>query len=203
MDMTPIEALTPGVVVGLVGVPEPIALHAIRQACSEFCSDTGAVVFSETVSVPAGATEFTLTLPAGLRVARIVEVRADGALLPLVTALGVGTAKSTDVTGYTATSRGVVTLYGFPDGGGVRVLAALTPTNDATSVPTELVERYIDALELGARARLRGQSGTAWYDPKDFAMLADRFRLAKARARVEVSRHFATGVSRVAPHGFV
>ena len=200
MSTTPVTALLPNVLVGVAGVPEPVAAHAIWQACESFCDKSLSVVQDQTVQLLSG--EGLLQPDPHVRLARVLQVVVGGSLVPPFKGVSVLPVQQDGGRGYVATHDGAIRVFGV-SGSTAEVRYAVAPARGVTDVPSVLLSRYSEAITAGAKGVLLGMSGTVWYDPAAAAQYAAQFQAAVAQARVDGATGVSLGSARVAPVAFV
>jgi hypothetical protein len=200
MSTTPIAELLPDVLLGVSGVAEPVALHALWQACEAFCDRSMGVVQDQVVALEAG--EGVIYPDHQTRLSRVLQVVVEGVIVPPFKGGSLVPTQREGGWGFTVSHEGVLRVLGVT-GDVADVRYAVVPLRGATEVPSVLVSRYSSAIVDGAKALLRGMAGTVWFDPASAAHHAGLFRGAIAVARVDGATGVAVGSSRVAPVNFV
>ena len=80
--------------------------------------------------------------------------------------------------------------------------AQYAPTRTATTLPDFLLERYLDALVSGTKARLMTQVNVPWSNPANGMYQAGLYEQAVTNARIDQLHERTPGVLRVAPRKF-
>lgn len=179
------------------GCPEPLAQQALVDAAIEFCETTQLIQETLTpIDVTAGVGSYDLTPESRSEISRVVRVTYDGYRLgALATLDGVYQLEYTAKPVYFYTDvvdeQMVLQLYPAPDEtktDALSVRAAVRPRRDATSLPTLLYERWVDAMVDGALARLYGTADQLFTDEAKAVVCAQKFRHKMTVARIEAAR---------------
>jgi hypothetical protein len=187
MALVPLASLLPGSVLPYVpGCPEQLAAKELAQAARQFCLDSWAwreTISGEGLALAAGATLFTIPIPAGYEAAveavpslwrgadprpldkRLYSLRPDGALVFERPGEAGGEALKLEVVWNPGLS---VDAAGMP-------LARL---------PDWLLSAWGAAISSGALARLQAMTKKPWGDPDQFRQNLDFYRDAVGRAKL-------------------
>lgn len=170
----------------VVGVPQPVALNAIRSAAIEFCERSG--VWTEThapINSVANQAKYVFVPAAGTEVCGIFQAWYSGLKIvhktPAQLESLVATPGSTFVTGtpwtaqkgipryYTMDRPDEFILSPYPE---QAVLAAITlkvilrPTRASTSMAKWVLDKYFETIAHGAKLRLFSMVQKPWSSPE-------------------------------------
>lgn len=162
---------------GMGKAPDFVYTRAAKAVLRDFCSRTQA--WRETldpITVFSGMSEADMDLPTGADLVAVVSVDSGNRTL-----LVPGRDYLTQSSATTLTFAEPVT-----EDKTLTVLAALMPSRNATSLPDQLYDMYLDAISDGIIANLRSQSGQEWYDPTIAMFHQGQYSSAVARAKIGV-----------------
>lgn len=198
------NAFLPEVLPYVPDCPAIIAINAIRSAAIEFCERS--LAWQEDLEAEdslADTGEYVLTVPEETSLAMIMAAWYDRRLMiPKSTEELARLYRTTDwrtIVGmpfyYMRSSSSTMRMIPAPSSsetGVIGVRAALAPTRDASGIDTEIYEDYLEAIAMGARARLHAMPGQPFYDMA-LAMVCRRAFMAgigeaKIRANKGLSR---------------
>lgn len=191
--------------------PSMTADLAINRVAHELCRDARAWEDDlDAVVLTAGMDRYDLSLPSGAVLVCVQRLAiADRALTPVGSVHGLaGAANGTPYVFAHTTDYGQpqVVLYPTPDASVAGQMAVptctLAPTFTATTLPDVLLLRYADAIAEGAKAHLKGMSGTPWFDPGGAQVAFQFFMQRKAEARIQKEAGFVSGSMRTTPRAF-
>ena len=194
------------------GVPYPVVINAIRNACFDFCRRS--LVWNEFQSQKAytqGTAEYVLTPATGAQIVQVLSlIIDDGRLIPpgstdeTVQARPQWRTQEGLVEWFIQPSPGVVHFVAVPNGSGTFVpQVAYAPARDASSVDASLYDLYLEDIKYGALWKLKSIVGEPWADPAGAAYYADLFNRGIGRAVSERTRNNSRASLRVAPTPFV
>lgn len=203
MATRPYTAFLPEVVPSAPGVPEIVAINAIRNAAIEFCS-TSLVWFEVQEPVEVSASDFPLDLsaPSGAVVDTILSAKANG--MPLTPK----TLESLDGALDWENATGQPSAYYQPTPEQLRVVplptdtftltlrVAYTPTRASTSVEGFLYERYLEAIAGGALWRLMSTPSQPYTNATQAAFYKAVFDAGVRKATLDAQKAFTTASSR-------
>lgn len=208
--MKPISTFFPRMLPYLPGCSEPLAQQALLDAAIVFCEDTQALRAElDDFETAPGQAAYELNVPSAQQVARILEVRVEGRVIPAVAAEDVNLlnhATGHPMAYYTDRTDSQFTLRLFPtpdDAYTVSVRAAVRPTRDADVLEDDLFDLWSDAVLFGAVARVMAVPGQPFSDPAgsmNYSIMAAR---AASKARVEGNFGRVRSTSRVRGRPFV
>lgn len=207
---TSYEAFLPDVVQFVRDVPEIVAIHAIRNACIEFCEETRYLqIDNDPVAIVANEADYGLDTDTGYRIIDIVEAWAgDQFLIPksleelsrIYRTTDWRTNKGNPYYFY-RTRMGSVTLVPIPTISSatskayLKCRVAVAPSRNSTSVDDDIYERFVETISHGARARLYGTANQPYHDPKAELIYRKKFNddIADVRTRVNKGLTRASG----------
>lgn len=189
----------------VIGCPEPTAELAVMQAAHELCNESGIwdVVMDPQV-VRAGQASYELESPTGAWVSKVTQVWLDGRELDPVGRQSINPSQESGSPTRYATGLGEIFLSPAPRDSGASLVihAELAPLVTAQVLPDFLVQRHLEAITSGAKARLMLQAGAPWANPQLGALHGQRAATLINDARLE-ALHERNHVSlRVPPKRF-
>lgn len=179
------------------GVPQPLAVHCLREAAREFCRETHIWTRDDAGNdVQAGEAEYRWA-PAGDYVVCGVDLaKLSGSDIWPVSEIDLDecmpdwrTAEAENPRWFLRPEDGTIRLVPLPTKdhpGGLFVKLALKPSRTAAQCPDFLLEEWGEEIAAGARQRLRLLPGKAWTDPAMAAVDRADFRAGMARAKARV-----------------
>ncbi len=206
------EDFLPEVGLEAAGVPDIVAVNAIRNACFDFCRDSlwlcavgSPVTYSENVQT------YTLTPPADTLVVGVLNLNVDGKKLAPPWTLEEVSSVRPDwqsakgvVEGFVQPSNGVVSLIAVPNAAGFFTpTIAYAPTRTATTVDERVFDYHLESIKYGALWKLKSMVGHPWSDPAGAALYEQRFLMMVGQATIERYRSNSGAAMRVAPRPFV
>lgn len=215
--MIALTAFLPEVTADLPGVPQPLAINAIRHACRELCRYSlywrvtlDDIPVHKAIPGYALAAGYTVESPAGTEVVDILAMTHQG--LPIgplsEDQLDEGGCDWRAQTGQRARGfvmQGPASFILVPaplksDARGLRnIRVALQPTIDATECADVLGE-FIEGIGFGAKQRLAAIPGKPWSVPGEVAYYRGEFEAAKSRARNRAIRSYSRATRRMRVH---
>lgn len=202
----------PGVMPMVAGCPNGIAIHAVRNACRDFCEFTRYWQDSlASIDAVANQQIYTLIAPSGTNISAVTGVVFDGN--DLREAGGAASAvqkdsKSRDATHYfIEIIGGSVMLRPYPTvdrdlAGAFVVSVALKPAMTATGVGDRVYVDYQETIVAGALERLLKMRGHPWFNAALSVDMGHDFRRGRDEAMVFVSKGFSNQSLRVKPRPF-
>lgn len=188
------SALLPDVLPMCEGVPQVMALHAIRNAAIELCEESlihRAVIDMAGADLTSGS--LTVIPGAGMRVVRIMGAMFNGrALIPTNTdeldrALYPSDWRTMqgETTHYVCYAPDVIGVFRLPETtADMRIDAVVAPSMDSVEYDEAIISRFRQGIADGAIARLMLIPGKPWSNPQQSRLHAQLFSAAKADARV-------------------
>lgn len=196
-------------------VSEPQALHAIRNACIEFCERTSMWRESAQALVQTGQNTYFVPVNLDTASATILSVYYDNNLLVATSEESLNNNASRDwrldvgtPTMFTsAPDTASFTLSRVPpdeDNGKVmRIRYALRPTRDSEEVGLDYIySRWAEVIGYGALQRLYMTMGQPYYNPQVAVSYGNLFAAGVAKARAEVNNGNGQGQLMVKPRPF-
>jgi len=197
--------LEPLVIPECHGVPYPIAQSAIRDAVREFLLETGIWIDAlQAINTEADVTEYALTKPADCEIVRLKSVSVGGRRCEATSEDALDDEHGDQweqLTGppikyYTRDGGDHLSLFRIPVSvQEVKVRAALTISESATTYPDFLNTKHKQALAAGAKSKLQFMTGTPWENPSAALNNAAFFQKAKDSAATDVF-HGMNGTAR-------
>lgn len=208
--MTPTDLL-PYILPEVPGAPDALVKQAIMRTANDFCIETG--VWSEIqdpIPVTDNVNEYDVYAPRGAKVATIKSIWMVNRELVPVTMERLQElipnwqeAKGSEPAYYnSATDYRTVRIYPIPlgsNGAKITIRAVYTPDQFGTTLPDFLVDKWLDELLAGAKARLMIMPGKAWTNPELAVMNQAMFTEGMVRAKVFIAHDKVAGSVRVRP----
>ena len=212
MASVSLDKFSPFVVAEAPGVPEPVALDAVRNACFDFCRRS--LWWTERMDTEAyasGESTYQVLAPPGAVVVAVLSVNIDG---ERIVAPSVMEDVDRSAPGAWATAGPVATFVQLapdvlqflptPNKSGVYTcIAAFAPSRSATSVPDSLFSHYFETIVHGAISKLKRMPGQAWSDPSGALFYDQLFWKGVNSALLERNRGPARAEMRVGSMPFV
>lgn len=179
-------------------VPSIVALQAIKNACIEFCTETRYLqVDLDPMTAIAGEPKYDLEADGDYVVVDVMQAWFGSTLLiPKSTEQLTQIYRNTDwrtVTGNPyyffrdkATELTIVPKPQLTEANKLNIRVAIAPTRGSTTVDSEIYERFLEQVAMGARARLYNMPGQPFEHPKLAIEYAKRFNDAMAEVRTRV-----------------
>lgn len=194
------------------GVPEPVAINAIRNACFDFCA-TSLIwnEFQDPEAYSAGEAEYQVIAPAGAQVIRVLNILLDDGrtIAPIeedaVTGIRPQWRTATGVIeGYVCSSPDVFRFVAVPDSAGTYTASvAYAPLRSASSIDASIYNYYLETIKYGALGRLMAMATTTWYEPNLAVQFKRLFDIGTGKATTDRNRSNSRASMRVAPRPFV
>lgn len=174
--MTP-DQLLPYLLPEVPGVPDTLAKQAIMRTANDFCWETG--VWNEIqdpIAVVDDVNEYELDAPKGAQIVTIKSIWMVNRELVPVTMERLQElipnwqeSKGSDPAYYnSATDYSTARIYPIPSGANgakMTIRAIYAPDQFGNTLPDFLVDKFLDEILCGAKARLMQMPGKAWSDP--------------------------------------
>lgn len=208
--MTPAQLL-PYLLPETPGVPDALATQAIMRAANDFCVETG--VWSEIqdpVALEDDVNEYDVDVPAGAQIVTIKSIWMINRELVPVTMERLQElipnwqeAKGSDPAYYNCPQDwSTVRIYPIPYGANgktITIRALYAPSQFGANLPQFLVDRFLDEILAGAKARLMQMPGKAWTNA-DLAQYNQAFFTeGVTKAKVNIAHDKVAGSVRVRP----
>ena len=184
-------AFLPEVLPYAVGVPEPTALNAIRNATTEFLRGSHFLQLEiDPISVVANINEYDLDVDTGYEVVSIRALYFNNKRLQPLSELDLRrrytdwrTTKGTPKGFFMRTDR-TIALFPYPDAPGKLTGTVAVCTNiRSTGVDSVVVDQHLEDIAAGALARLLMIPGEPYFQPEMAMLQRKRFDSAIARVR--------------------
>lgn len=214
MSTVPYSDFLPDVLPYVVGVPEPVAVEAVRNACIEFCQRSNYYRYEvDEITPTVGEGRYDLSLPTDTQINQVLEVWYDGQRLLAQSDKQLSSMYSTDwreVEGtpgfYTMLDQHELVLVPKPDTqivDALKVIVALKPSRDSIRVFDDLWEHHYETIACGAKARLTAMPGLPAYDMRVSAEHYRTFRNRISDAIRDVNKGHTTGTLAVRPRAVI
>ncbi len=192
-----IEEFLPEVYLDAPGVPEAVALNALRNALRDFCRESGIWQADlDPITLKADEPVYDLDAPFGAEVVRVASATYRGLPVAMLTEADMdhhvtGWREQTG-SGLQAVLVSTKTMRAFPvpeadDANTVTLRAVLQPKRDAERCDDAL-GRWNEAIAAGALAKLKAIPNQPWSDREAVAFYQKTFRSGQLRARGAVIR---------------
>jgi hypothetical protein len=208
------QDLLPFLLPDLPGAPDALVKQHLVQATIEFCTETLAwEQIGDSLKVLEGRNELEVETPTDSRIVTVKDIWEGSRRLRPVTMSQLfealpnwQTAEGSEPTYYNA-STDWQTIRIFPkplnsQGKTLRMRAAFAPKLTATTLPDEIVTKYIDGLTGGAKARLMAIPGKAWTNLQMAAFYRGVFENFVMKAKIDILHDRVQGSLSVRPHPF-
>jgi hypothetical protein len=201
------DTFYPDVLPYVPGVPEFVALNAVRNACIEFCEKTNYWqvdydnIQNQGLDSVASQSIYPITLPTDQELSLLMQVWYNGVLL---------TPKDPDTLTrlfrwcdwrqfqgqpefYLRTQEPNLQLIptptiSMPGEGWITFRASIKPTRASTTINSEIQEHFTEAIGLGARARLHMTLNQPYSDAKTATDCARLFKQKIGQTRIRVNQ---------------
>ena len=206
------DQFLPEIQTEVTGVPYPVVINAIRNACFDFCRYS--LVwneFQDPEQYSQGTAEYQVSPPTGAQVVQVLSITLDDGRT-----LAPGSIDETvKVRPQWRLAEGVVEWFvqSAPDtfrfvavpntSGSYTVQAAYAPLRTATSVDASVYNLYLESIKYGTLWKLKAIANQAWSDAEGSAYNQKLFQQAIGRAISERTRSNSRAALRVAPVPFV
>ncbi len=197
------------------GCPGPVIELEILQAAIDFCRSTHAwSEIQSPVTIVNNVQEYDVDMPADGTVVTVRNVWAFSRELPSKTMADIQRlipnwvdAKSNQPAYFNmaSTEPAYIRLFPIPyEATGTLVMRVVyAPKITSTTLDDALVERYLDTLMAGAKARLMLQPGRSWTNPALGGVNDLKFRNGKVEAKLNVMSENTPGTVIVQPQRFM
>lgn len=184
------------------GCSDPMATQALRDSAIAFCEDTMVLRTKlPAFATVSGTSTYTPSVSTGEQIARVLGVAVDGVQVYAVAEADAAfPLNQPGKPRYVSTVRTAVgfdlVLQPAPDAAyAVEVEAAMRPTRTATSLPDDLLDRWVEAVVHGAVYRLASVRGQPFSDQvlagdamAKYLRMAQKARIDSQFGRVVSSR---------------
>lgn len=209
--MSTFDAFFPYVLPYAAGCPDATVEHHARLAAIEFCRHTN--VWQADLDGLAGdgtATLFTLPLPAGAEMAKLLGVSISaagyGPVDATLRAAGAGAQMvrddTTETIAYTDDLRTLTVWPAQAAGKTITARVSLKPSIDAESIPDALFSHYAQDIAAGAIASILMIPKQEWTDTTAAGIKQAEFNAKKASTARKVERGFSNSARRCTTRWF-
>ncbi len=208
--LTTYQSLVDGGHLDIPGVPEPVAVNAIRKAAIEFC-DRGLVwvVSHDPVILSAGESTYPFEPDSGTVVARVEQAWVDGVDITPKTRLDLQNAYTNwpTITGapkhYLQENTEEIILFPKPASAQTLTMkVALKPSRKSTGVEGWLIEKYLEEIMHGAAWKLLEIPGKPWTDGAAAMYHKGAFDAAITNAQLAAAKGMGKAPLRAKPEYF-
>jgi hypothetical protein len=212
MPSVAFDQFLPEILPDVPGVPHPMAINAIRNACYDFCWKS--LLWNVAMDAEpylAGTAEYSLAPPSNAQVVAVLSLALDDTtvLYPvpyddLSRANPDWQVRTGSPSMYTQPDTATIRLFPTPETDGTfRVVAAFAPTRRATATEAFLFDQHLDTIRYGTLAKLKSSFNQPWSDPAGAAHMEQRFMHGVLAATVQRNKGNARADLRVASRPFV
>ena len=206
------DVFLPDVLLEAAGVPSPVAINAIRNACFDFCRDS---LWLTTLSDPAtyspDVQDYDLEPPSGTKVVGVLSVTLDSnqtifpwSMEETVAARPNWQTATGLIEGFVQKTPGSISMVQIPSKTGTFVASlAVAPTRSATSIDDRIYDYHLESIKYGALWKLKSMINQAWSDPAGASLYEQRFLMMVNQATTERLRSNSRASMRVAPRAFI
>lgn len=194
------------------GVPNPVAINAVRNACFDFCRES--LWWNEVqdpYSYSQGVSQYQIDAPNGAQIAGVLNLNLDEkrVIYPTPTeqvseALPGWASTQGNIIGFAQPALNTVQLFPVPQENGYFIpMVAYAPSRSATSIDDRIYNLHLETIKYGALWKLKMMAGQPWADPAGAAYYEGHFWMGVNAATVERNRGNTRATMRVAPRPFV
>lgn len=206
------DVFLPEVMLEVDGVPSPVAINAIRNACFDFCRDS--LYWNEVQDAEpyvANTASYELSAPSGAQIIAVRDCVLDNKktvypwpLDEVKAAMPSWQARTGQIEGFVTLEPNTITFIAVPDSAGTfAATVVLAPTRTATTTDAKLYNMHLETIKYGALWKLKSQVGKPWTDPAGAKENESLFLMGVNAATVDRQRTNSSAVSRAAPRAFV
>ena len=210
MSSVSYEAFFPEVLPYVHDVPEFVAVNAIRNACIEFCEKSDYIVQTlDPITILPNVSTYELDLPTDMILTRIIAGWVGNLPLTFKSEEDLQRIYPLDWRAMggrpqyiTQQVPGEVIIAPYSDyrmSNGMKLIVALKPTRQSTTVDELIYQRWAEHIGFGARARLYDTPNQPYYDPNQAVKFRAWFESAIGEAKMERNRGMTRSVTRVRP----
>lgn len=182
-DTIKFSTLFPLIRIEVPECPDILIEDAVRRAAIEFCERT--TFWRETIDdiyTTGTLSEYDIDTPYDTSLVEIIWATYDGKSLASKTESQILEYTSGQTAYYSLLNPRVLKLAPQPQGGVVRIRAALKPKTTANKIRDYVYEEWSEAFYHGALERLLMMSGKPWGNPQDALYHSGQFQEAVADA---------------------
>jgi hypothetical protein len=197
----------------LPGAPDSLIVNALNDASVRLCRESACWNTWVDVTLESGVSEYSLTPPeTNSRAFTIRKALFNGrefrptpedqlAMINPAMFNQQGTPTTYWMSGINKVS--VLPLPSDSDAGRViKMRVSWTPTSAAKAFDSELMERYMDAILFGAKAKLMRQPGQTWSNEKLSAYYEMQTTIEVGKARIDQMQDMTVGSLKTSPRVF-
>ena len=194
------------------GVPYPVAINAVRNACFDFCRKT--LIwneFQDPENYTLGTAEYQVTPASGAQVVQVMSITLDDGRTLDPASID----ETVKVRPTWRTTVGIIEWFvqSAPDtfrfvsvpnsSGTYTAQVAYAPLRSATSIDASIYNLYLEGIKHGALWKLKSMNNQPWTDPQGAAFSGGMFLQAISAAIAERTRSNSRATLRVTPVQFV
>jgi len=205
------DQFLPEILPEVAGVPHPLAINAVRNACFDFCRQS--LIWNEFQDPEAyaqGVAEYEVGTPSGAQVVQVLSITLDDGRTIAPTSADVAVAARPNwrtaegvIEAFVQSAPDVFRFVAVPNGDGqFTAQVAYAPLRSATSIDAALFNLYLEPIKYGALWKLKSTVNQAWSDPTGAAYNHQMFQQAIGKAVTERVRSNSRASLRVAPVSF-
>lgn len=209
--ITTYQSLVDGGNLDVAGVPEPVAINALRKAAIEFCDRSHVwMIDHDPIDLVADESTYQFSPDNGTVVLRIEEMWIEGRPLTPTTLLDLQTTRNwTALTGqplhYLQQNTEEFILFPKPASSTAAALTmkvTVKPSRRSTGIENWLVEKHLDDIVHGALWKLFEMPSKTWSDGQSALYHKAAFDEAIDCARMAAHKGFVKSKIRTRPHYF-
>lgn len=208
--LTTYQSLVDGGHLDINGVPEPVAINAMRKAAIEFCDRSRVWVMDhDAMTLIVGESTYAFEPNSGAVVARVEQAWVDGVDIDPTTRLDLQNsyANWTTVTGppthYLQENTEEIILFPKPTSAQTLTMkVTLKPSRRSTGIEGWLVEKYLEEIMHGAAWKLLEMPGKPWSDGAAAMYHKGAFDDAIATAKLAAAKSMGKAPLRTKPNFF-
>lgn len=212
--MTPVsyDAFLPEVLPECAGIPEPLAINAVRNAAIDFCRRT--LIWNEVQDAEvytAGVGTYDLGGSASATPVFVFSVNLDEnrVIRPrpvdeVVSARPAWATRTGNVEFFMQMDPTTFSMISVPETSGTyRAHVAYAPTRNSGTCNNLLFNAYLETIKAGALYRLKSMPGQPWSDPASAKEYRTLFNVGCSGAIADRLRGISGAILQVEPRGFV
>jgi hypothetical protein len=189
------------------GCPEIVIQDAIRRAGIEFCKRTKAIKETVTITTVVDQARYAIELEEGIEVEEVLAVKRAGADNLNASSFDEFTEHHMDrdigTPNYYYLDGNELVLGDIPDAvEDLDVIVRVRPSENATTLPSELGNRYLMEIAAGAKSFLMFQRNKTWTDLEGAASNNSVFQKAISDANLREAKGGARKPLRTTMHSF-
>ena len=204
------EKFLPEVLPYVPDCAEFAAVNAIRNACIEFCKESLYLQQEhDPITLIPNVGTYELDAPDGYTIARAVDgwvvnmnlqAKSEDDLKRIYQLdWRIQSGRPQFMTQFVPTEVVIVPKPQVKITNGMKIIIAVQPTRDSTTVDDKIYERWAEGISFGARARLYDTPKQPYYDPQNAVKYRQMFNNAIGEAKIERNRGMNRTNLRVRP----